>query len=213
MVDIALFPIPGCVVFPHVTFPLHVFEPRYRTMVRYCLKNDMMVGICHTQKVLHTSKHNHTVQEILSSNQSTYKPYPVFSAGPCELITELSDGRMLIHVYIEERFIAQKQTQTLPFSICDCEPYQDHRVSSTEMEDVKLTQQKLLHRLYALTNGNRRVQALLNSDEWQNKDPIAFSFDLFSLIQCSADLQQHLLECQSPAERLHNVLELLNQTH
>lgn len=31
---VPLFPLPNCVLFPHVVLPLHVFEPRYRAMVR-----------------------------------------------------------------------------------------------------------------------------------------------------------------------------------
>ncbi len=34
---IPLFPLPGVVLLPHETIPLHVFEPRYRQMVRRCL--------------------------------------------------------------------------------------------------------------------------------------------------------------------------------
>ncbi len=32
--DVAVFPLPQVVLFPGVTMPLHVFEPRYRTMTR-----------------------------------------------------------------------------------------------------------------------------------------------------------------------------------
>jgi len=31
---IPLFPLPNVVLFPGITLPLHVFEPRYRDMVR-----------------------------------------------------------------------------------------------------------------------------------------------------------------------------------
>ena len=37
MTDVALFPIPGAVSFPGVPRALHVFEPRYRQMVEYCI--------------------------------------------------------------------------------------------------------------------------------------------------------------------------------
>ena len=32
-----LFPLPGCVFFPHTLLPLHIFEPRYRAMTRDAL--------------------------------------------------------------------------------------------------------------------------------------------------------------------------------
>ena len=33
-----MFPL-GTVLFPYAILPLHVFEPRYRVMVRECLRN------------------------------------------------------------------------------------------------------------------------------------------------------------------------------
>ncbi|MEM9703157.1 MAG: LON peptidase substrate-binding domain-containing protein, partial [Planctomycetota bacterium] len=32
-----IFPLPGCVFFPHTLLPLHIFEPRYRAMTRAAL--------------------------------------------------------------------------------------------------------------------------------------------------------------------------------
>jgi len=39
-----MFPL-SAVVFPHATMPLHVFEPRYREMLRDCLAGDQRFGI------------------------------------------------------------------------------------------------------------------------------------------------------------------------
>lgn len=40
-----LFPLPNIVFFPHTRLPLHVFEPRYRQMVRDVLESDQRFGI------------------------------------------------------------------------------------------------------------------------------------------------------------------------
>lgn len=40
-----LFPLPNIVFFPHTRLPLHVFEPRYRQMVRDALDGDQRIGI------------------------------------------------------------------------------------------------------------------------------------------------------------------------
>lgn len=40
-----LFPLPNIVFFPHTRLPLHVFEPRYRQMVRDALEGDQRIGI------------------------------------------------------------------------------------------------------------------------------------------------------------------------
>ncbi|MSR44586.1 MAG: hypothetical protein EXS15_04405 [Phycisphaerales bacterium] len=34
---VALFPLPGVVLLPHTAMPLHVFEPRYRQMIRHAV--------------------------------------------------------------------------------------------------------------------------------------------------------------------------------
>ena len=94
MIEVALFPIPNSVNFPGVPTPLHVFEPRFRDMVKYCIDNDVMMGVCHTQGVVRAIKHEQNPEEALSSNQSTYKPCDVFSAGKVELLKELDDGRL-----------------------------------------------------------------------------------------------------------------------
>ena len=40
-----LFPLPNVVLFPGVFLPLHIFEPRYREMVRDALDGDRIIGM------------------------------------------------------------------------------------------------------------------------------------------------------------------------
>jgi Lon protease-like protein len=40
LIRIPVFPLPDVVLFPHTLLPLHIFEPRYREMVRDCLARD-----------------------------------------------------------------------------------------------------------------------------------------------------------------------------
>jgi Lon protease-like protein len=42
---IPLFPLPNVVLFPRVTLPLHVFEPRYRAMVRDAVRGPRLIGM------------------------------------------------------------------------------------------------------------------------------------------------------------------------
>ena len=41
----ALFPLPDAVLFPHTTLPLHIFEPRYRTMTEQVLQEDGYIAL------------------------------------------------------------------------------------------------------------------------------------------------------------------------
>ena len=42
---IPLFPLPDAVLFPRMPLPLHVFEPRYREMVRDALRGSRLIGM------------------------------------------------------------------------------------------------------------------------------------------------------------------------
>jgi uncharacterized protein len=42
---IPLFPLPNVVLFPHMSLPLHVFEPRYRKMLADALASDRVIGM------------------------------------------------------------------------------------------------------------------------------------------------------------------------
>jgi uncharacterized protein len=44
-VQIPIFPLPDAVLFPHTLLPLHIFEPRYREMVRDCLAGDRRLAM------------------------------------------------------------------------------------------------------------------------------------------------------------------------
>lgn len=43
--DLPIFPLPSVQMFPHAVLPLHVFEPRYRALVRDALAGARLVGL------------------------------------------------------------------------------------------------------------------------------------------------------------------------
>ncbi len=210
MIEAALFPIPGSVNFPSVPCSLHVFEPRYRQMVRHCIDNQLLLGVCHTQKLLHASAKMQTTEEALSSNQSTYKPCAVFSAGPVDLVEELDDGRMLINVDHTIRLQLQREIQTLPFSIWVCEELVDIPLSDADMAELQLCKEKVLHRLLTLTHNLESVQRVLHDKFWQDMPAQQFSFAVTGLLGTTPDVKQQLLEMTDPQHRLTTVLALLN---
>lgn len=210
MTDIALFPIPNCVAFPGVPFPLHVFEPRYRKMVNHCIDTGMLMGVCNTQKVLHEAKPDQTIDEALHSNQATYKPCEIFSAGKCELLEVFKDGRMAIQVEIEQRFKLGNVLQTLPFSIYSCSEYDDDELTENQSAALYEMKEKILVRLSAITHHIPELQSLLHSNEWQKMPPETFSFKIFSLFQIPGDHLQTMLEYRNPKDRLSSLLMQLN---
>lgn len=43
---VALFPLSNVVLFPRVKTPLHIFEPRYRQLMREVIEGDRRIGMC-----------------------------------------------------------------------------------------------------------------------------------------------------------------------
>ncbi len=42
---VRLFPLPNLVMFPHVMQPMHVFEPRYRSLMQNALRSDRLIAM------------------------------------------------------------------------------------------------------------------------------------------------------------------------
>ena len=170
----------------------------------------MLLGVCHTEKVLHSSERQQTLEEALSSNQTTYKPRSIFSAGPVQLLQELDDGRMLIQVDNELRLQLGEEKQTLPFSIWSCEELADETRDSQAEIDLQQSQAKVLNRLMAITHEDTQAQEILKSDEWQGMTAHKFSFAVAGLLGMAPDTAQALLEMTSAQQRLETVLEMIN---
>ena len=52
-----IFPLPGVQLFPHALLPLHVFEPRYRDMVRDAMAGERLIAIASFEPGYETEYH------------------------------------------------------------------------------------------------------------------------------------------------------------
>jgi len=211
MEKIAVFPIPNCVAFPGNSMPLHVFEPRYRQMVDYCVNQGVPLGVCHVEKVLQQAKPGQTVAEALNSNQATYKPVPILTAGQVDIIETFRDGRLLIEINLNQRFQLFEQLQTLPFFIYNANRYDDITPSPELIEKADIAKSKVLHRLQALAAQVPELSQLLASPEWQTKTPEQLSYELFQFIQLDSEVMQAILEERTAERRLISLLDVLNK--
>jgi Lon protease-like protein len=210
MIEVALFPIPNSVTFPGIPCPLHVFEPRYRQMVKYCLDNQLLMGICHTEKVIHAPDNEQSIEKVLNSNRATHKPCNIFSAGPVTLLEEFEDGRMAIEVDTNIRLKLHNEVQTLPFNIWSCEEWPDQKVTDDNKVMLEQAQEKILQRLLMLTYGNSEYQEALKNDYWQKMPAEKFSFSVMGLLGIESEFKQEILEMTRPIERLEQTLKILN---
>src|SRR2546430_10534876 len=76
-----IFPLPGAVLLPRGLIPLHVFEPRYRKMVRDCQRGAGVLALANVPA------------EALRRGEETPRVLPIVGAGLLARVEPLPDGR------------------------------------------------------------------------------------------------------------------------
>ena len=198
--EVPLFPIPDLVAFPNTVMPLHVFEPRYRTMIEDSVKKDRMIGITNTKKRISIPRENQTIKEALTRNQATYEPRGVFSMGEVKVLEKTKDGRIYVNINLKHRVMLVEETQLLPYRICNCRLLEDVNVESSKLFQH---QQEILDLMIAILQREAPAElAKFDQEGWNTLDPKKFSFEIFKLIRFDPDLMQSLLEMTNPEKRL-----------
>jgi Lon protease-like protein len=105
-----LFPLPSVVLFPNVFLPLHIFEPRYRTMVGDALAGDRMIGMV-------------LLQPGWEANyEGRPRVYPVGCSGVITHVETLVDGRYNIVLRGLERFRILNEDDTRSYRLATVAP-------------------------------------------------------------------------------------------
>ena len=86
IIQLPIFPLPDVVLFPHTLLPLHIFEPRYREMVKDCLAGDRRLAMALLRPGWETDYYGRP------------PVYAIAGAGEITQHEELPDGRYNILV-------------------------------------------------------------------------------------------------------------------
>ena len=95
-IRVPLFPLPGAVLFPRAQLPLHIFEPRYREMVRDAIDGPGQISMIQPHRLDH-------------DNQAPL--YGVGCVGELVGVEELEDGRFNIVLLGSHRFRLVRETE------------------------------------------------------------------------------------------------------
>lgn len=97
---VPIFPLPGAILFPRAQLPLHIFEPRYREMVREAIDGPGRIGMIQPHRV---------------DDDNKAPLYAVGCVGDIVGIEELDDGRYNIVLHGANRFrlVAERDSDTL----------------------------------------------------------------------------------------------------
>jgi Lon protease-like protein len=89
LLRVPIFPLPGAILFPRAQLPLHIFEPRYRDMVRDAVEGPGRIGM---------------IQPLRLDDENHAPLYGAGCVGELVGIEELEDGRFNIVLLGTNRF-------------------------------------------------------------------------------------------------------------
>src|SRR5262245_20856279 len=191
--EIALFPLPNLVLFPHIVVPLHIFEERYKLMINACIDAGDIFGIV-----------------LLRSGADEESEETIHRVGVTARIVEverLEEGRMNILCEGERRFRIYRFTHKTPFWKGDVEFIEDDERSATEAlyEQVAELYRSVVN-LSAKLSGSQEAELVLPDSSTDLSYMVSYVLDIES------EDKQKLLEMDSTAERLRMLLAHLTDT-
>ncbi len=188
---IPIFPLPNVVLFPQVDLPLHIFEPRYREMVRDAMAGDKMIGMVLAKA------------DSKEAYEGSPTIYPVGCVGSIENFELMDDGRSNLVLHGRRRFEVVEEIEG--------KAYRQARVrwsppSSTETDDrvrMRLRSSVIALLERAGKTGAEEVWERLPT-EWSNLvNLLAFGLPLKEVEKMA------LLECTGPVARAERMIEIL----
>jgi Lon protease-like protein len=192
-----LFPL-GAVLFPGALMPLHIFEPRYRLLIRRCMERQRPFGI------------------VLIRNGAEVgggaEPYEVGTEAKIVAESPLPDGRSYIVTRGGRRFAVESL-------IADAEPYLVGQVRYLDETDgdravdrAEVAREALgayLLAVVAVTEDTRGERAL--ADDLRNAPPRDLAYRIAGTLAVDAPQQQALLELETASARLEEETRILNR--
>jgi Lon protease-like protein len=188
---IPIFPLPNAVLFPNVFMPLHIFEPRYRTMVSEALSGDRIIGM--------------TLLKAGYEADYDGRP-PIFPVGCAGVITHsepLPDGRFNIVLKGIEKFRVTGEDDSKPYRLATIEsiPEQVPDAGRRELQRLRQRLEALLAVAVERESGEPRFPRAVPDEDLVNA--------LAQYMGLEPLERQALLEREGILNRCHGLIELL----
>jgi ATP-dependent Lon protease len=182
--DLPIFPLP-LVLFPGATQPLHIFEPRYRTLLSDCLDGDRRFGIAYAAP----------------DKPSDPAPGDVGCIAHILTTQPLPDGRSDILTTGERRFVLLEWLATdKPYRVARVEEFEDDPGDAPEAEDLATDVRRDFLRV---------LEALEHDPPELPVDPEALSFRVAAALELEPPAKGALLAIRSTTVRLRRLAALL----
>ena len=190
--ELPLFPL-NAVLFPGGFLPLHIFEQRYRKMVKYCIRNESSFGIV-------MIKEGEEVGEAAT-------PCKVGTAVDLVDVDRFPDGQMNIVTSGHSRFEILEINDELPYLVArvrildllDAEP-------DTSLEEIAAETRELYMEYETLSS---YLRFGWQPPEENPQHPQQLAYQIGTRLRISLDEKQNLLEITSFDELLRREIEIL----
>ncbi len=182
MKEMPLFPL-NTVLFPGMTIPLHIFEPRYKLMIGECIKNKLPFGVV-------------LIREGVEAGGSAV-PYEVGTSAYVTQVEWLKDERMNIEGLGYQRFKIRELRFDRPYLVGLVEDYPLQGTDKPEAvalaAEVSATMRAYLQSLM------KAADVQLSLDEIPNEGP-SLAFFVGTLLPLSLAEKQSILAAESLLE-------------
>jgi Lon protease-like protein len=198
--ELPLFPL-RVVLFPGMTLPLHIFEPRYRKLVRHCLHHQAPLGLV-----------------LIAAGEEVGAPAVPHRVGTLADITHhqpLPDGRSAIEVTGRERFSilgARAGPDGYLLGSVERFPLAPGAEPHTRRAVARVAQQLARYRALLGQAAPAPLAGQASADESSPAlDAAEVAFQAASTLQVPTGDQQALLECAGTLELLQRANRLLSR--
>jgi len=192
-IEVPLFPL-GSVLFPHMPMSLHIFEERYKVMMRDCRAASTTFGI-----VAIRSGHEVGGGAV---------PYEVGTLAQLDEIEELPDGGYNLLVVGASRFRVDSFSNRRPYLVGTVHYLQDLPAPADDVERLSSAVATAFRGYATQLRGVGQADPL---EPGLPSDPELLSYLVAAAIQVETPQRQRLLEIDGTAERLAACLRLLRR--
>jgi Lon protease-like protein len=193
LTEIPIFPL-ATVLFPGAILPLHIFEQRYKEMMRYAIENQGQFGLSYRA-------------DAAIGVETPPAIGSVGCAAKISAVMPLEEGRMNVISTGLIRYHIVAVKQSAPFVIAVIEPFSDDPEPQADLSRLQKDTNELAGQFL------RAVQALNDSSAPEQfelpEDPETFSLSVASALPIDNETKQTLLETTSTRLRLTRLRHFL----
>ncbi len=191
---IPIFPLTGTVLLPGEVLPLHIFEPRYRDMIRDALGSHRVIGM---------------VESLPDSDGADLGLSPIREIGCVGLIAqhqELPDGRYLMWLLGLERFHIDEELESGTRYRQVRVSYIPAQQSAQRLAGIQPLRTELREMLPRLLEADEETRGLLAGQMGAVTDTQLIALTC-QILELPAERKQEILEAESQTDRFMMIYE------